>query len=117
MEKAIGHSFGTLNNFFSEFAANATDNFGSGWTWLVKDESGDLSILNTANAETPISGEYIPILTVDVWEHAYYIDYRNARKKYLEAFQNIIHWKFASERYDSQEVFNATKEMRTRFAA
>lgn len=117
LEKAIGHSFGTLNDFFNEFSHNAVENFGSGWTWLVKDENGDLSILNTSNAETPISGELVPLLVVDVWEHAYYIDYRNARKKYLESFQKIMHWKFASERYDSQDIFNATKEMRTKFAA
>ena len=101
-----------MAGFQTKFAASAVGNFGSGWTWLVKDKAGALSIVNTSNAETPITGDKIPVMVVDVWEHAYYVDYRNARPKFLEGFQKIMNWKFASERYDASDVYDATKEMR-----
>lgn len=77
----------------------ALANFGSGWTWLVRKSDGSLDIVNTSNAATPLTGEDTPLLTCDVWEHAYYIDYRNARAKYMENFWKVVNWKKVSERY------------------
>ena len=95
--EAIDTSFGTIDTFKDEFTAQALGNFGSGWTWLVQKDDGSLAIVNTANAETPLTQEGItPLLTVDVWEHAYYIDYRNARPAYLDAFWNLVNWEFAA---------------------
>jgi Fe-Mn family superoxide dismutase len=112
LEKAMKAAFGDLAGFHDKFSKSAIGNFGSGWTWLVKDSAGALSIVNTSNAETPITGDKIPVMVVDVWEHAYYVDHRNARPKFLEAFQKITNWKFASERYEAAQVYDATKEMR-----
>ncbi len=117
LEQAINNAFGSQENFQTDFARNAVENFGSGWTWLVRNATGELVLLNTANAETPISRELIPLLVVDVWEHAYYIDYRNQRKKYLDSFLKMVNWKFVSERFEAEEAFNATKLMRVRYAA
>ena len=117
LEQAVADSFGGKEAFLEQFAKGAAENFGSGWTWLVKDDGGELSILNTSNAESPLAGELVPLLVVDVWEHAYYLDYQNARMKYLEAFSKVIHWKFASERFESPDVFNVTREMRPRYVA
>lgn len=99
---AINKAFGSLEEFMKKFTTAALANFGSGWTWLVKNRStGELSILSTSNAQTPISGdEFIPLFTCDVWEHAYYIDYRNARAKYVENFWNILNWEFASKNFN-----------------
>ena len=72
-------------------------NFGSGWTWLVKKADGSLAIVNTSNAATPLTSGDKPLLTVDVWEHAYYIDYRNARPKYLENFWALVNWEFVAK--------------------
>jgi Fe-Mn family superoxide dismutase len=112
LEKAVNDTFGSKEKFLEQFVASAVGNFGSGWTWLVKDSSGKLSIVNTSNAETPITKNQIPLLVADVWEHAYYIDYRNVRKAHLDAAVKILNWKFASERYDAQEVFDCTKLMK-----
>ncbi|MCO5144426.1 MAG: superoxide dismutase [Oligoflexia bacterium] len=112
LDKELTKSFGGKDKFLEQFSASAMGNFGSGWTWLVKDSSGKLSIVNTSNADTPITKGLIPLLTVDVWEHAYYIDYRNARKGYLDAFFKSLNWKFASERFDANEVFNCTAVMK-----
>ncbi|MFN6884761.1 Fe-Mn family superoxide dismutase, partial [Proteus mirabilis] len=79
--EAINKAFGSFEEFKKQFNDAAAKNFGSGWTWLVKKADGSLAIVNTSNAATPVSGEDKPLLTVDVWEHAYYIDYRNARVK------------------------------------
>jgi Fe-Mn family superoxide dismutase len=118
LEQAILRAFGSAENFQVDFERNATENFGSGWTWLVKNGAGRLLLLNTSNAETPVTeAGLVPLLVADVWEHAYYIDYRNARKRYLDAFQKIMNWRFASERFDSEAVFNATKLMRVKHAA
>lgn len=111
LQQAIAGSFGSLEGFLEKFTDQAVKNFGSGWTWLVRDQAGKLSILNTKNAETPITGDDIPLLVADVWEHAYYIDYRNERKKHLEALRGILNWKFASARYDDKEEFEATPFM------
>ena len=92
----ITRDFGSLSQFKEKFVASAIGNFGSGWTWLVK--KGDhLSIENTSNAAMPFQDNKKPILTCDVWEHAYYIDYRNNRAAYLEAFWKIINWKFVED--------------------
>lgn len=92
---AITATFGDLEKFKEAFTKAALGLFGSGWVWLVKDAKG-LAIISTSNAATPITNWQIPLLTCDVWEHAYYIDYRNARAKYLEAFWHLVNWKFAS---------------------
>ncbi|MGF6712114.1 Fe-Mn family superoxide dismutase [Luteibacter sp. W1I16] len=94
---ALTKAFGSLDKFKEEFAKQAAANFGSGWTWLVQRPDGSLAIVNTSNAATPITGSDKPLFTADVWEHAYYIDYRNARPKYLEAFWNIVNWDFAAK--------------------
>jgi Fe-Mn family superoxide dismutase len=95
--EAINASFGSVDAFKEQFTASAVNNFGSGWTWLVQKDDGSLAIVNTSNAETPLTHEGItPLLTVDVWEHAYYIDYRNARPAYMEAFWNLVNWEFAA---------------------
>lgn len=94
--EAINKAFGSADQFKQEFTKSAGGNFGSGWTWLVQRPDGSLAIVNTSNAATPITGADKPLLTVDVWEHAYYIDYRNARPKYLEAFFNLVNWEFAA---------------------
>ncbi|WP_109400342.1 superoxide dismutase [Fe] [Proteus sp. TJ1640] len=92
--EAINKAFGSFEEFKKQFNDAAAKNFGSGWTWLVKKADGSLAIVNTSNAATPVSGEDKPLLTVDVWEHAYYIDYRNARVKYLEEFWALVNWSF-----------------------
>jgi superoxide dismutase, Fe-Mn family len=111
LEKAVNETFGSREKFLEQFIAQGLANFGSGWTWLVKDKAGKLSIVNTSNAETPITKDLVPLLVADVWEHAYYVDYRNARKGHLEALPKILNWKFASERFEAKEVFNCTKLM------
>ncbi len=93
---AIDKAFGSVDKFKEEFGAKAAGNFGSGWTWLVQRPDGSLAIVNTSNAATPITGSDKPLLTMDVWEHAYYIDYRNARPKYIDAFWNLVNWEFAA---------------------
>ena len=93
---AITKAFGSVDAFKQEFAKSGATNFGSGWTWLVQRADGSLAIVNTSNAATPITGSDKPLLTMDVWEHAYYIDYRNARPKYIEAFWALVNWEFAT---------------------
>lgn len=96
---AIDTKWGSFDKFKEAFNAKAVGNFGSGWTWLVKTAAG-LDIVNTDDADTPIKGEGVtPLLTCDVWEHAYYIDYRNARPKYLEAFWALANWEFAAKNF------------------
>ena len=93
----INKSFGDFATFKEAFTNSAINNFGSGWTWLIKTTDGSLEIVNTSNAACPLSDGVTPLLTCDVWEHAYYIDYRNARQKYLEAFWNLVNWKFTAD--------------------
>ena len=97
---AIDAAFGSFDKFKEEFNTAAANNFGSGWTWLVKQADGSVAIVSTSNAATPLTDSTLtPLLTVDVWEHAYYIDYRNSRPNYLEAFWNLINWDFANANY------------------
>lgn len=96
LAEAINKNFGSFATFKEKFTASAVGNFGSGWTWLVKKADGTLAIVNTSNAATPITDGHKALLTCDVWEHAYYIDYRNARAKYVEAFWNIVNWNFVA---------------------
>ena len=93
---AINKAFGGFAQFKDEFTKTSVGTFGSGWGWLVQRPDGSLALASTANAGTPITGADRPLLTCDVWEHAYYIDYRNARPKYVEAFWNLVNWEFAA---------------------
>ena len=99
LAKAINAAFGSFAAFKEKFSASAVGNFGSGWTWLVKNAAGGVEIVNTSNADTPLRTGIKPVLTVDVWEHAYYVDKRNARPAYVEAWWNVIDWNVASQRF------------------
>ncbi len=98
---AINKKWGSLDEFKKAFQTSAVGNFGSGWTWLVKKADGSLDIVNLGAAGTPLkSGEGKPVLTIDVWEHAYYIDYRNMRPKFVETFlNNLVNWEFAAKNF------------------
>jgi Fe-Mn family superoxide dismutase len=99
---AINAKWGSFADFKAAFNDKAVNNFGSSWTWLVKAADGSLDIVNTSNAGTPITTEGVtPLITVDLWEHAYYIDYRNVRPNYLEGFWALANWKFASDNFAS----------------
>ena len=93
----INSKWGSVDAFKEAFTKSAVANFGSGWTWLVKKTDGTLDIVNTSNAATPLTTSDVPLLTCDVWEHAYYIDYRNARPKYVESFWKLVNWDFAAK--------------------
>jgi len=99
LAEAINQKWGSFDEFKKAFSVSCVGNFGSGWTWLVKKSDGTLDIVNTGNAATPLSGTDKPLLTCDVWEHAYYIDYRNVRAKYVENFWNLVNWDFVAENY------------------
>ncbi|EMY70340.1 superoxide dismutase [Leptospira vanthielii] len=92
----ITKSFGSFDVFKEKFSQSAITNFGSGWTWLVKKGDG-VEIVNTSNAGSPLKDGLQSLLTIDVWEHAYYIDFRNARPKYVETFWNLVNWDFANQ--------------------
>ena len=96
---AIAKAFGSFAEFKDKFSNAAVTQFGSGWAWLVKNPDGSLAIEATSNAGTPLTEGKKPLLTCDVWEHAYYIDYRNARPKYVEAFWSLVNWKFVEKNY------------------
>ena len=93
---AIAATFGSFAEFKEKLSTSAVTNFGSGWTWLVKNADGNLEIVNTANAGCPLTAGLTPLLTVDVWEHAYYVDKRNARPAYVASFWNVINWDFVA---------------------
>jgi Fe-Mn family superoxide dismutase len=93
---AINSTFGSLNTFKEKFQTSAVGHFGSGWGWLVADNN-DLKIIDTSNQDSPLSLGLTPLLTVDVWEHAYYLKYQNRRAEYLEAWWNIVNWNKVSE--------------------
>jgi Fe-Mn family superoxide dismutase len=97
---AIRTAFGSFAKFKEEFTNSAINNFGSSWTWLVKKADGSLGIVNTSNAGTPLTDSSVKaLLTLDLWEHAYYIDYRNARPKYIEAFWALVNWNFVNKNF------------------
>jgi superoxide dismutase, Fe-Mn family len=99
LARAIDGSFGSFDAFKSKFTKTAVELFGSGWAWLVRGSDGSLSIEPMSNAGTPIAHGKHALLTCDVWEHAYYIDYRNARPKFLEAFWKIVNWEFVAQNF------------------
>ena len=112
----IERDFGTFDAFKEEFLHKAVTLFGSGWTWLELDVNEKLIITQRSNADTPIIYHHTPLLTIDVWEHAYYIDYRNERKKYLEALWELIDWKFVASNiieyyHDLTEPCKETSEL------
>lgn len=94
---AINEKWGSFDKFKEAFSNSAATNFGSGWTWLVKQSSGVLEIVNTDDAGCPLTEDQTPLLTIDVWEHAYYIDYRNARPSYIDAFWKLVNWDFVNQ--------------------
>lgn len=94
--EAIDRTFGGFDRFKLQFGEVALGIFGAGWAWLLRRPDGTLALAGTHNAATPLTGEAVPLLACDVWEHAYYVDYRNARAKYVEAFWNIVDWDFAA---------------------
>lgn len=96
---AIDEAFGSFDAFKTAFTQAATTRFGSGWAWLVVNENGKLEVLSTANQDTPISQGKAPILALDVWEHAYYLKYRNVRPDYIKAFFDVINWEKVAQLY------------------
>ena len=96
---AINGAFGSFDEFKKQFSTSAATNFGSGWTWLVKNSDGSIEIFNTSNAGSPMTDGKTALLTVDVWEHAYYVDYRNARPQYLEEIWKLINWDFVAANF------------------
>ncbi|WP_339739911.1 superoxide dismutase [uncultured Sunxiuqinia sp.] len=99
LKKAIESEFGSVESFKDSFSKAAATLFGSGWAWLVKDAAGKLSIVQTSNAANPMRDGLTPLMTCDVWEHAYYLDKQNARPKYIEDFWKVLDWKVVSERF------------------
>ena len=99
LAEAINKAFGSFDKFKEEFSKASVTTFGSGWGWLVKKSDGSLAIVSTSNANNPMTDGATPLLTCDVWEHAYYIDYRNARPKFVEAFWNIVNWDFVAKNF------------------
>ncbi len=97
--EVINDAFGSFDAFKEQFSASAIGNFGSGWTWLIKNDDGSVEIHNTSNAGCPLSEGKKPVLTIDVWEHAYYVDKRNARPAYVADFWNLVNWDFVNEQY------------------
>jgi Fe-Mn family superoxide dismutase len=103
LERALASAFGSVAAFREKFSEKAVSLFGSGWAWLVLRRDGGLEIVQTSNADTPArSDESVPLLTCDVWEHAYYIDYRNARAKYVASFWNTVDWTTVSKRFQAK---------------
>jgi superoxide dismutase, Fe-Mn family len=104
---AISRDFGSFENFKTQLEDAATKQFGSGWAWLITDKSGKLQVTNTSNQDNPLMPNAVikgtPILALDVWEHAYYLNYQYKRKKYIDAFFNVINWKKVGEKYDEAQ--------------
>ena len=109
---AINRDFGSLDELKAKFVDGGMKTFGSGWIWLCTDAAGKLSLVSTSNAAVPFTNNGpVPLMVADVWEHAYYVDYRNARLKYLETFFSHINWAFVSENYTTKKVRDLTKSM------
>lgn len=102
LSKAINTTFGSFDNFKSKFKDSAMSRFGSGWSWLVSDKDGNLSIISTANQDTPISIGLTPIIGIDVWEHAYYLKYKNKRSDYIDNWWNVVNWNQANTNYTNR---------------
>ena len=103
LAKSIERDFGSFDSFKETFSKAAATLFGSGWAWLVKDTYGNLEIIQESNAGTPLRNGYKPLLTCDVWEHAYYLDYQNRRPDYIEAFWNIVDWRMIEKRFENSK--------------
>lgn len=120
LTKTIEKSFGSLHEFKEKFETEAKNLFGSGWAWLVKDRLGKLKIRSLENAGNPINEfKDTPLLTCDVWEHAYYLDYQNERPKYLENFWNVVDWEFVEANLNMESArsgFSQTKPSRNAFS-
>ncbi|MFH1111750.1 MAG: superoxide dismutase [Patescibacteria group bacterium] len=99
LAEAVNQTFGNYEKFIKYFVQAATTLFGSGWVWLIKDQDQKLKIIKTANQDSPISERQVPILALDVWEHAYYLKYRNKRADYIEAWWNVVNWEEAEQRF------------------
>ena len=108
---AIKKDFGSLDHLNEVFSEAAAGQFGSGWAWLVKDKNDKLRVLTTKDADTPVRSGIKPLLVCDVWEHAYYIDYRNDRPRYIESFWKIVNWEFAVQNFEAKdtEFFSETR--------
>lgn len=99
LANAINQAFGSFEDFKKQFSQKAVTTFGSGWAWLIKNKDGSLGIESTSNADTPMTKGQQALLTCDVWEHAYYVDYRNARPKYVEEFWKLVNWDFVAANF------------------
>jgi Fe-Mn family superoxide dismutase len=97
---AINSTFGSFDEFVAKFSETAIKTFGSGWAWLVKNQDGSIELVSTSNAGCPLTEDQTPLLTCDVWEHAYYIDYKNARPKYVESFWKLVNWEFVAANFE-----------------
>ena len=102
LSKAINDEFGSFDGFKEKFAAAALNQFGSGWAWLVLDKDKKLSIISTANQNSPLSQNLTPILNLDVWEHAYYLNYQNRRADYITAWWNVVNWDYSQDLFSSK---------------
>jgi len=100
LAQAISTTFGSFEDFKTKFTATAVGRFGSGWAWLVKTE-GHLDIIDTPNQDSPISSGHIPLLGLDVWEHAYYLKYQNRRTDYIAAWWNVVNWQFVQQQFEA----------------
>ncbi len=100
LKEAIEKDFGGLDEFMKQFSNAAATLFGSGWAWLASDSKGKLEIMPLSNADTPLKYQKTPILTLDVWEHAYYIDYRNERPRFIQQFKDVLNWDFVQDSYE-----------------
>jgi Fe-Mn family superoxide dismutase len=113
--KALDAQFGSFEKFRKAFSDSAAANFGSGWTWLVRKSDGSLAVVNTDNAGTPLTdADTHPLLTLDVWEHAYYIDYRNARPDYINAFWQLVNWEFVNQNFSASNQESPDEDQHAR---
>ncbi len=101
LAKAIEKTFGGFDKFKEELSTKAVKHFGSGWAWLASDASGGLSVVSTSNQDTPLSTGQVPLLTLDVWEHAYYLKYQNRRADWVAAWWNVVNWSEVARRYEA----------------
>lgn len=107
----INRQYGSIDEMKQQFCSSGAGVFGSGWVWLVKNPENQLKIINTSNADNPFRDGFIPLLVADVWEHAYYIDHRNERAKFLKEFCQYINWQNVEKRFDNKEVEPVSKQM------